>query len=174
MSIAKNLERVNMALRRDEKDSIVAGLSDGIKGAESVVFVNFHGLGVSESNAMRSALRGKGVSYKVAKKTLIKRALGSSDIKGDMPELPGEVAIAYASDPVAPASGIAEFAKKYKEQLALIGGIFEGRFMDRSEAEALAAIPSMEILRGMFVNVINSPIAGLAVALHEIAKKKEA
>src|SRR3990167_7338986 len=34
-------------------------------------------------------------------------------------------------------------------------------------------IPSLQTLRGMFVNVINSPIQGLAIALDAIAKKKE-
>jgi large subunit ribosomal protein L10 len=160
-------------ITRQKKEGIVRKLTDAAKDSESMVFVNFHGLSVEDTNAMRSALREKEVGYTVARKTLIRRAL-EGGAEGAMPELPGEVAVAYGADPIAPASAVAEFAKKHKDNLAIIGGIFQGVFKDRSEMETIASIPPVETLRGMFVNVINSPIAGLAVALHAIAEKKSA
>jgi len=39
--------------------------------------------------------------------------------------------------------------------------------------QEIATIPSLQVLRGMFVNVINSPIQGLAIALNAIAQKKQ-
>jgi ribosomal protein L10 len=56
----------------------------------------------------------------------------------------------------------------------MVGGVFEGRFMDKSEITAIATIPATPVLRGMFVNVINSPIQGLVLALNAIAEKKSA
>lgn len=163
---------IAMALTRNKKEHIVGVLEKAGKEAASVVFVNFHGLGVSETNEMRKALREQGVTYTVARKTLIRRAL-EEQTGGSMPELAGEVAVAYGADPVVPASTIATFAKKYKDNLKILGGIFEGTFKNQSEMEMIASIPGMDVLRGMFVNVINSPIAGLAVALNAIAEKKE-
>ena len=55
-----------------------------------------------------------------------------------------------------------------------MGGIFEGRFMDAAEMNEVATIPPVDVLRGMFANVINSPIQGLVVALNGIAEKKGA
>lgn len=162
-----------MALTRTQKEDIVAKLKVIVEKAETVVFVNFHGLGVADTNDMRSHLREQGVGYLVAKKSLIRNALGDSKIKGELPALDGEVAIAYGElDPVVPANGVAVFAKKHKESLSILGGIFEGRFVDKAEMEQIAAIPPLPVLHGMFVNVIHSPIQGLAVALSEIAKTK--
>jgi large subunit ribosomal protein L10 len=163
-----------MALTKNQKEAIISELRDGVKTAPSAVFVNFHGLGVSDTNAMRRELREQGAVYTVAKKTLLRRALAESGISGDMPDLPGEVAIAYGQDPVGPAGAIAHFAKKHAKNLVIVGGIFEGAFADRAKMEMIAAIPGVQVLRSMFVNVINSPIQGLVVSLSEIAKKKEA
>ena len=55
-----------------------------------------------------------------------------------------------------------------------MGGIFDGKFTDAAGMNAIALIPSVPVLRGMFVNVINSPIQGLVIALDKIAEKKAA
>ena len=60
-----------------------------------------------------------------------------------------------------------------KDVLALVGGMFEGAFLTAEKMIAIATIPPMGVLRGMFVNVINSPIQGLVMALDQISKKKQ-
>ena len=55
-----------------------------------------------------------------------------------------------------------------------MGGVFEGKYMSREEMTAIAAIPPLKVLQGMFVNVINSPIQGLVMALDQISKKQAA
>jgi len=161
-----------MALTKIQKEEVIAKIRSALKGAKSAVFVNFHGLSVSDTNEMRRELRAEGVSYTVAKKSLLNRALSESSVSGERPVLNGEVAIAFGDDPVLPAGAIARFVKKHKENLSILGGIFEGSFADKERMETIAAIPPMQELRGMFVNVINSPIAGLVVAFSEIAKTK--
>src|SRR5690606_9763283 len=112
------------------------------------------------------------VSYTVAKKTLTKRALEAEKFEGSLPELPGEFALAWGDDAVAPARGVYEFQKKFPDSLNITGGVFEDRFMSASEMTEIAQIPSLDVLRGKFVNIINSPIQRVAVALNEIAKIK--
>ena len=159
-------------ITREKKGHIVKALYDAATKAQSIVFVNFHGLNVADTNELRSLLRVKDITYSVARKTLIKRALADAKIEGELPPLEGEVALAFGDDPVLPASSISVFAKKHKENISIIGGVFEGKFMNKSEMEMIASIPPMETLRGMFVNVINSPIAGLVIALDAIAQTK--
>ena len=65
-----------------------------------------------------------------------------------------------------------EFGKKLKGALALLGGVFEDTFLTAEKMTAIATIPPMIVLRGMFVNVLNSPIQGLVVALDKISKQK--
>lgn len=161
-----------MALTKEKKVDIVERLKGIFTSSASVVFVNFHGLSVPDVHTMRRELYERGVGYMVAKKTLVKRALESAKLSGEAPAFTGELALAYGEDLVAPAGGIAEFVKKFKNKLTIQGGVFDGVFKDKAEMTEIAAIPPLPTLRGMFVNVINSPIQGLAAVLGRIAEKK--
>ena len=90
-----------------------------------------------------------------------------------MPKLSGgELAVAYGTDLIAPAREIFSFKKKFNDNITVVGGMFEGKYMTAAEMQAIAEIPSPQVLRGMFVNVINSPIQGMVIALSKIAEKK--
>lgn len=162
-----------MAITKDKKKSILDKLN-GIKDSQSVVFVNFKGIPVSETTAMRQELTKSDVAYYVAKKTLVKKAFTEAGIEGDMPTLDGELAVVYGNDATGPAREIFAFQKKLDGRVNILGGVFEHKFVNKTQMEEIAMIPSMHVLRGMFVNVINSPIQGFAMALKAIADKKEA
>lgn len=160
-----------MAITKEKKQDILAKLDTVKSDSESIVFVSFNGLGVADSTTMRTQLRESGVGYFVAKKTLMKRAFDGA-FSGEMPELEGEIAVAYSADAIAPAQNVKEFVGKYKDNLAIVGGVFQGVYKNKEEMTEIASIPALPVLRGMFLNVINSPIQGLAVALGQIAEKK--
>ena len=163
-----------MAISKDKKRAIVAKLNDAFKESSAVTFVGFTKLTVADASKMRAELAEAGVRFFVAKKTLIRRALDEQNYTGSLPELPGEVAVAWTADDVtAPARGVYEFGRKLKGVLTLLGGVFEGAFVDAPQMVAIATIPPVPVLRGMFVNVINSPIQGLVIALDKIREKKE-
>ena len=161
-----------MAISKQKKGEIIDKLSKAIKDAKSLVFVNFHGLKVSDTTNLRRELRKEGVEYQVSKKTLTKRVLDSEKFEGTMPELEGELAMAWSEDLIAPARGVHTFAKKFPEALKILGGVFEGRYMSKAEMMEIATIPPVEVLRGKFVNIINSPIQRFAIALGQVAKTK--
>ena len=161
-----------MAITKKQKVDIIAKATDALKDAVSVVFVGFNKVTAKDTYTLRKELREEGISYFVAKKTLLKRALAEKGYEGTLPELPGEVAMAWTTnDPTAPARSISTFAKKH-EGLSILGGVFEGMFADASKMQAIGNLPSVPVLRGMFVNVINSPIQGLVIALDQIRQKK--
>lgn len=159
-----------MAISRAKKVEVVEKLKKAFKSAKSLVFVNFHGLNVANATSMRRALKSEGISYTVAKKTLTKRALAEEKFKGVEPALDGELALAWGEDLVAPAREVYGFHKKFPESLKIMGGVFEGRFMTALEMEEIAQIPTLEVLRGKFVNIVNSPIQRFIIGLNEIAK----
>jgi large subunit ribosomal protein L10 len=162
-----------MAITKAKKEDILVRLEAIKKESDSIVFVSFKGVTVKDVTTMRRAMREAGVGYFVAKKTLMKRAFGES-FTGNMPELEGEIAVAYSTDAIAPAQQVKEFALKFKDAVNIVGGVFQGVFKNKEEMREIASIPSLQVLRGMFVNVINSPIQGLVVGLKAIADKKEA
>jgi len=161
-----------MAITLDKKKELVAGLEKSLKGSQSVVFVKFDKLTVANVNTLRRSLQNEGAGYVVAKKTLLKRALGTHGVTGEMPEMPGQIAIAYSEDLLAPARAVNNFAKTHKEHVAIVGGVFEGKYMNASEMLSIATIPPLQTLRGMFVNLINSPIQRIVTVLDQVAQTK--
>ncbi|HBB49570.1 TPA: 50S ribosomal protein L10 [Candidatus Nomurabacteria bacterium] len=168
-------------LQKSKKAEMIKELEGAIKNSQSLVFVNFHGLKVSDETVLRRELRDKEIGYKVSRKTLLVRAL-KGKAEGEIPELTGEVAIAYSpaevsakagsQDPTASAREIYSFQKTHKVLLNIIGGIFKGKFLGKEKMMEIAMIPSREVLYAQFVNLINSPIQRFAVVLDQIAKSK--
>jgi len=161
-----------MAISKDKKKEIVKKVSDAVKGSKSVVFVNFHGITVKDSTKVRKQLKTHDIKFLVAKKTLTERALKDAGIAGEMPALLGEIGLAYGADLIAPAREVFSFKKELDTKFGIVGGIFDGKFMNQSEMLSIATIPDQKTLYAQFVNLINSPIQGFVMALSEIAKSK--
>lgn len=163
-----------MAITRAKKESLLKETTEALQKAASLVFVSFKGITVFEVNELRDALRKNGVHYTVAKKTLLKRALTEKGYAGELPEMPGEVAYVYTEgdDLTLPARSLQDFVKKFKGKLAFLGGVLEGKYLSQGETLAVATIPPVPVLRGMFANIINSPIQRFAIAMAEVAKTK--
>ncbi len=161
-----------MAITKDKKLSIVASFSDMLSDAKSVAFVKFSSLTVKDANALRRALRAEGITYKVGKKTLLKRVLSDLGITGDLPVLEGEIAVAASTDALAPARVVYEFQKTHKDMITLVGGIFEGAYKDKESMTKIATIPSREVLLSQIAYLLKSPMQRLAIAVSEVAKTK--
>lgn len=161
-----------MPVSKQQKKESLARITSGLDNAETVVFANFKGLTVGETTELRKGLRDNSVSYMVAKKTLIRKALTEKGYKGEIPELTGELAIAWGKDQIAPAKSIAEFQKKFDKRISILGGIFEGEFKGKEVMLSIAAIPSREVLLSQIAYLLKSPIQALAIAVSEVAKKK--
>ncbi len=161
-----------MALKKEKKVELVKEFGEAVKGAESIVFVAFNRLTVKDSNTLRRELQKDNVLYKVTKKTLLKRALDAKKIEGEMPVLDGEIAIAYAADLLAPARGVQSFAKDHKDSLRIVGGVFEGKYMDVTKMLEIANIPPREVLLSQIAYLLKSPMQRLAIAVGEVAKTK--
>lgn len=161
-----------MAITKEKKQSIISKLEDVLKTSKSVVFVNFNKLLVKDVSEIRRSLKKEGVGYTVAKKSLIKKVLGNSPVKGEIPSLDGELALAFGEDLLSPSREILGFQKKLDGKVGIVGGIYDGEYKTKEEMLVIASIPSIQVLRGMFVNIINSPIQRFAISLGQIAEKK--
>ncbi len=162
-----------MAITKAKKGEILEKLKGIVSGSSSIVFINFHALPVTESSEIRKTLRTKGVGYTIAKKSLTKKALNEAGFEGTLPDMPGETGIVYSSDPLDSAREIYTFQKKFDGKIQILGGVFEGKFMNKEDMISVAQIPGLKTLQAQFVNLINSPIQGFVMALSEIAKKNQ-
>ena len=156
----------------EQKKQVVADLAEQIKASASGVVVNYQGITVENDTALRKALREAGVKYVVMKNTLTGRACdmcGYGDIKQ---YLNGMTAIAISSpeDPIAPAKILKEYADKI-ESFQILAGYLDGKVVDKDTVNALADIPSKEVLIAKLLGSIKSPLYGLAYALQAVVDK---
>jgi large subunit ribosomal protein L10 len=167
---------------RAEKERVVEELGRKMEQARSFILTDYRGLNVGQINDLRSILRDAEVEYRVAKNTMTFLAAKNIDLAEDLEEYlksPTSIAFGYA-DAVAPAKGLAEFAKDH-EQLEIKVGVLNNEVISPEQVQALADLPSREELLGQtagafaaplqgFVNVLSAPLrdfANLVAALRD-------
>jgi len=155
----------------EQKQAVVAELAEQLKNSPAGVVVNYQGITVEADTQMRKALREAGVDYKVMKNSLTGRACDEVGL-GDMKQyLTGMTAIAISeSDPIAPAKVIKEYAEKI-ESFEILAGYLDGAVVSKETVNALADIPSKEVLIAKLLGSIKSPLYGFAYALQAVIDK---
>lgn len=157
----------------EAKKKIVADLVANYKEAQSFVFVDARGLTVEQDTALRSEMRKNGVCYKVVKNTTLNLVFKELGIEGLDDMFKGPTAVAYSKeDMMAPAKVSKKFADDF-EKLTIKGGIIEGKVATVAEVEALAAVPSKDVLLSQIVYALLFPITKLAMLTKAAAEKLE-
>ncbi|MDO4438091.1 MAG: 50S ribosomal protein L10 [Eubacteriales bacterium] len=153
------------------KQPIIDEIKELLDGAQSAVAVKYLGITVDQDTRLRKELRENGVTYKVFKNTLIKRAADGTEFAALDPDLEGPTALAVSkTDATAPARIVAKYAKEVKT-LELKGGVVEGAYYDKDAIQTIATIPSREELLGKLLGSIQSPITNFARVLNQIAEQ---
>jgi len=161
-----------MAVTKEKKAEVLKELNDKFGRAKAVYFSGYRGMTVKKMVALRKKLHKSGVDYAVAKKTLYKIAAKNNDY----PEIPdeimqGPVAAAFGYDDVViPAKLLHEFTKE-AEQLEILGGMVEKKFVSKAQAMELAMLPSREQLLAKLVGSMKAPISGFHGVLSGVLRK---
>lgn len=155
-----------MAISKQKKEAILKDLKDKFSKMKAVVFVDYSGLGVGKLEEMRDELRKEDIDFRVAKKTLLARAMKEGGIESDGAEpLEGQVAVVFGyKDEVMPAKIMHGFTESL-ESLKILSGILEKKFVDAEQIITLAKLPSRDELLAKTVGSISAPISGLANVL---------
>jgi len=155
-----------MAKTKQQKEEAVKDLTEKLGKSRTVIFTNFDGLNVQESTELRKSLRENDVDYAVVKRTLINLALKNAELKEvDISSIDGGIGVALGyEDEIVPAKVLAKFAKDH-EALKLVGGIFDGQFIDAEKVVELSKMPGKVELYGKLVWLLNYPASGLVNVL---------
>ena len=154
-----------MAVKRSEKEQILADLEAQLSDAKSVVFADYRGTTVKKIDELRKNLRKEGISTKVAKITLIRKALEKYGVDTSKMDFKAPVAVAISKqDEVAAARILTAFAKENKN-VQVLAGVMENKYISAAEVKALAALPSKQELLGKLVGTINGPVSGFVNVL---------
>ena len=158
----------------ESKKAVVDALTNQIKEATSVVFVDYKGITVAQDTELRKQFREAGVDYAVVKNTLTNFA--TKNVGYDFSEvLHGTTAMASTTgDPIAPARIVCEFAKKNKLQsLSIKGGVVEGSVLSADQLNGFGELPSKSALVASVLGTFLAPISSLAFVLDQIRMQKD-
>lgn len=151
-----------MAKTKQQKKEELLYLAKKLTDIKSAVFCDYTGLNVASVEELRKSLRAEKVDYRVAKKTILARALKEAKIADiDVKGLVGQLAVAFGSqDEIIAPKLIAKFRKSH-EAMKILGGIYENKFITVEEVEKMALIPSKEELLAKLLGSIKAPISGI-------------
>ena len=153
------------------KQPIVEEIKAQLDGAQTAVVVDYRGLTVEQDTRLRKELREAGISYKVYKNTMVRRAIEGTEFEALKDDLEGPNAFAISkTDATAPARILAKFAKE-AEALEIKCGIVEGAYYDQAGIKTISSIPSREELLSKLLGSLQSPITNFARVLNQIAEK---
>ncbi len=149
-------------ITKEKKKEIIQDLIDKLSRQKSVVFFDYTGLKVNQSQELRSKLRQEEIDCQISKKTLIDLALekaGLKDIK--VKELAGQIGLVFGyKDEILPAKILYDFSKENKD-LKIISGLIDGQFLGNEAVLELAKLPSKQELLSKLIGSISSPVLGL-------------
>lgn len=149
-------------MHRNQKQKLVSVLNEVICGAGIVIIVHYKGLSVEESNYLRNSLYESGGTFRVAKNTLVKLAVKDTAYESSLSGLlTGPTALVYSGNPVEAAKILSDFAKD-NEKLVLLGGVMGENVLQPEQINALAKLPSLDILRAQLLGLIQAPARNIA------------
>lgn len=155
-------------MKKAEKVLFVDNLIEELKGAKSVILVNYAGLTVSAQQDLKSRLKEVGGRLVVVKNTLLKRAGEAAKIDSKVLEdkiLSGQTALLIADeDPIAPIQVLGKFAKEHDLPKFKVG-IVEGSFQDESGLTKLSTLPGRDALLAQLLGSLMAPQYGLVATL---------
>ena len=162
-----------MSKNLELKKTVVADIKDKFERAKCVVLVDYRGLTVAEDTALRTEFRKAGCEYAVLKNTMIDLAIKEMGYEGDMkPFLNGPTAVAFSyDDMVAPAKVVKGFIEKSKK-LTIKCGVCDGAFLDVAGVNALADLPSKEVLIAKIMGSMMSSVSKFVYCVEAIRKQK--
>lgn len=156
----------------ESKKAVVSEIKGKFDRAKTVVLVDYRGMTVAEDTELRSQLRQAGVEYAVLKNTMINLATKDKGFDKLAANLEGPTAVAFGyEDMIAPAKIISEFSKA-KKKLTIKCGICDGAYLDADGVEALASLPSKEVLIAKIMGSIMSSVSKFVYCVEALRKKQ--
>lgn len=167
-----------------EKAGVIEETREALKNSQGTVLADYRGLTVQQLGQLRERLAKGGVTLRVVKNTLIKRAADEAGIEGLDLYLTGPTAVAFSpEDPVAAAKLLSQATREFRK-MEIKGGVLGQQAISSAGVKELADLPPKETLLGIvvgtlnapiqqFVWVLNAPMGNLARVLDQIRQKRE-
>jgi large subunit ribosomal protein L10 len=156
---------------REQKQKNLEALAEQFQAASAGMLVGFTKLSVAKDQELRRRLAEAGASYSVVKNTLARKAAEGTPFAGAAEHFKGVTALALAEgDPVELSKAISKFVKDNPDVFTFKAGVVEGRVVALRDVEALATLPSKEVLISRIMFLINAQAQRLATVVSAVPR----
>ena len=152
-------------MNRDQKAAVIEEVAGQIQEAEAVFAVDYRGISVPQAAELRTKLREADASFRVVKNTLTERAADQAGAEGLKELLQGPTALTLVKGDAAMAAKALRDFRRTTQLLEFKGGWMNGAALSPDEIDAIAQLPSRDVLYGRLVGMVASPLTGLASAM---------
>jgi large subunit ribosomal protein L10 len=154
-------------LNRDQKAAVIEEVAGQIRDSEAVFAVDYRGISVPQAADLRTTLRTADATFRVVKNTLTERAADQAGAEGLKELLDGPTAMTFVrGDAAAAAKALRDFRRGTQNTLLEFkGGWMNGAPLTAADMDAIAQLPSRDVLYGRLVGMVASPLTGLAAAM---------
>lgn len=159
-----------MSLNLEQKQAVVAEVAAVLASAKAIAVAEYSGLTVEQMTGLRRKAHEADVFVRVVKNSLVRRAVVGSEFECLSEHVYGPLAFAAGKDPVAVAKVFSEFSKG-NEKFVVKAGAMGGRVILREEIDALAKLPTREVLLAMLMGTMQAPVQKFVQTLNEIPSR---
>jgi large subunit ribosomal protein L10 len=154
-------------LNRDQKAQVIEEVAGQIAESEAVFAVDYRGISVPQAAELRTKLRDVDATFRVVKNTLSELAADKAGAEGLKELLQGPTAMTFVrGDAAAAAKALRDFRRGTQNTLLEFkGGWMNGAPLTPADVDAIAQLPSRDVLYGRLVGMVASPLTGLAAAM---------
>jgi large subunit ribosomal protein L10 len=158
-----------MAKTKSQKADLIKIYSDSIKNSKAVYIVEPNKLKANQSTALKKELFGLGSKFNFIKNSLFVRALEENSIT-DIPEdvKSGQKAVIFSSDKVSESAKVIKTfleKKENKEVIKIVAGYLDMKKLSADQVQAIADLPSREVMLAKVLATMNAPISGFVNVL---------
>ena len=157
-------------MNREQKAQVIEEVAGAIQESNAVFAVDYRGISVPQAAELRTTLRAADSTFAVVKNTLAERAADEVGADGLKELLSGPTAMTFVrGDAAAAAKALRDFRRSTGNTLLEFkGGWMDGQALSPEDVDAIAQLPSKEVLVGRLVGMIASPLSGLVTALNNL------
>jgi len=157
-----------MSKIQPDKVATINEVKTRVATTTTAVVTEYRGLTVAQISTLRRQLRSLGADYKVFKNTLVRRAIAGTDVESIAEFLEGPTAIAFVDGDVsAVAKALRDFARE-SPKLIVKGGVVDGKPLSKGDLNALADLPSRDVMLAQFAGLLASPLRTMAALLKAV------
>jgi len=158
-------------MNREEKAAVIDQIAGELGASEAIFALDYRGITVAQIAELRDKLRASDTRLQVAKNSLSERAADQAGVADIKPLLVGPTALALVrGDAAAAAKVLSDTSKALRGPLTFKGGFMSGGLLSTAQVEAIAKLPSREVLNAQLVGTIAAPLSGLARTLNALVQ----